>query len=413
MVSPTRNVRVCGRLQPVIRKAEYSYGLVVSRIVGFALVALLLSGCSLSAASGPPWVEMHPRIHPLRHGVGFLTAYDAATLQVVLYGGGTNAAPGTQTWTWNGTDWTGLHPTVHPPRRWKIESAMAYDEQTKKIVLVVPLVTVGNFPHRYRVIVQHMRSGKARTAFLEQLYAEARTWIWNGTSWTELHPFASPLASFGASMAYDAATGDVVFAGRSGDSFETWTWNGVTWIQQHPTKSPSARMMFAMVYDPQVREVLLFGGTRDVYSGAPVFGDTWAWNGTGWAKLHPSVSPPARYLASMAYDPQIRKLVLFGGTSMTGATSGALQVFGDTWAWNGATWIRLHPSVSPPPRSGASMAYDVATKSLVLFGGYGPYHSLSDTWTLRIGTGSPRHVGRGSRASGPATSSYAKLARLR
>ena len=376
----------------MIKRPAYSYRLVVSRIVGFALVALLLSGCSLFTASGPPWIEMHPRVHPVQHGFAFPAAYDAATRQVVLYDGGTNAAPGTQTWAWNGRDWTELHLTVHPPHHQ--EAVMAYDAQTKKIVLVVPLVTVGNFPHRYRVIVQHMRPGKATSAFVEQLYAETRTWTWNGTSWTELHPSASPLDSFGASMAYDAATGNVVFAGRFGHSFETWTWNGVTWTQQHPTKSPSARLASAMAYDPQVREVLLFGGTRGAYSGAPVFGDTWAWNGSTWMRLHPSASPSARFLASMAYDPQIRELVLFGGTSMTRATSGPLQQFGDTWAWNGATWIRLHPSASPPPLSASSMAYDAATKGLVLFGGRGPYHHLSDTWSLKIPTHSPRHVGR-------------------
>ena len=376
----------------MIPRPEYSYALVARRVVGFALVALLLSGCSLFAASGPPWVEMHPTIHPLQHGVSFLAAYDAATRQVVLYGGGTIVATGTQTWTWNGKRWTELHPAVHPPRHQ--EAVMAYDAQTKNCVLVVPLATLANFPYRYRPIVQHMRSRKAISAFLEQLYAKTRTWTWNGTSWTELHPSANPPASYGASMAYDAATGDVVFAGRSGDGFETWTWNGVNWTQQHPTKSPSARALFAMAYDPQVREVLLFGGVRGDYFGAPVFGDTWAWNGSTWMRLHPSASPSARFLASMAYDPQIRELVLFGGTSMTRATSGPLQQFGDTWAWNGATWIRLHPSASPPPLSASSMAYDAATKGLVLVGGRGPYHHLSDTWSLKIPTHSPRHVGR-------------------
>ncbi len=412
VVSPTRNVRVCGRLQPVIRKAEYSYGLVVSRIVGFALVALLLSGCSLSAASGPPWVEMHPRIHPSRHVDGF-AAYDAATRQVVLYGGAATSVGSmeteiwpTQTWTWNGRDWTELHPTVHPPRQVKGESAMAYDARTKNVVLVVPAIPL-NPLHRDSVILQHVQSRKAATAFLERLYPKTQTWTWNGTRWTELHPSANPRVSLGASMAYDAATGDVVLVGLTAHGLETWTWNGVTWTQQHPTKSPSGRTMFAMAYDPQVREVLLFGGVRgNFYWDIPVPGDTWAWNGTNWTELHPSVSPPARYVASMAYDPQIRALVLFGGTSGTSETEfflGPQQVFGDTWAWKGANWIRLHPSVSPPPRSGASMAYDAATKSLVLFGGDGPYHSLPDTWTLRFATDSPRHVGRRSRASGRAT----------
>src|SRR5882724_10326970 len=44
-----------------------------------------------------------------------------------------------------------------------------------------------------------------------------------------------------------------------------------------------------------------------------VLGDTWIWDGDDWAQATPSASPPARYAASMAYDPDTGSAVLFGG----------------------------------------------------------------------------------------------------
>lgn len=56
---------------------------------------------------------------------------------------------------------------------------------------------------------------------------------------------------------------------------------------------------------------------------------------------------------------------------------------GGTWTWNGFTWTKRHPATSPDARGGASMAYDAATGTVVLFGGVlsdgtGVY---DDTWT--------------------------------
>ncbi len=103
--------------------------------------------------------------------------------------------------------------------------------------------------------------------------------------------------------------------------------------------------------------------------------DTWTWNGTTWTKQSPTTSPSARYGASMAYDPAAGTMVLFGGQ---GSPTTSLS---DTWTWNGTTWTEQNPATTPPARYGASMAYDQATGSMVLFGGHGNGGALSDTWT--------------------------------
>ncbi len=96
-------------------------------------------------------------------------------------------------------------------------------------------------------------------------------------------------------------------------------------------------------------------------------------------------SPPPRAAYAMAYDPATKQLVLFGGLDASGDN------LNDTWTWNGTTWTQVDDSTdpgctttctsSPPPRAASYMAYDPATQQLILFGGNGNAGYLNDTWT--------------------------------
>src|SRR5579859_2056215 len=78
-----------------------------------------------------------------------------------------------------------------------------------------------------------------------------------------------------------------------------------------------------------------------------------------WTQAHPAASPPAREAHSMAQLGD--KVVLFGGSNVPG------QVFGDTWVWDGTNWTQITrfglfgTGPQPPARFGASMAYDPDT----------------------------------------------------
>ena len=82
----------------------------------------------------------------------------------------------------------------------------------------------------------------------------------------------------------------------------------------------------------------------------------------------------------MAYDPATRQLLLFGGYSETDG------YFNDTWTWTGSTWRRLHPKSIPSARRDQMMAWDPSTRQMLLFGGCSDESSfcttgcLSDTW---------------------------------
>ena len=94
-----------------------------------------------------------------------------------------------------------------------------------------------------------------------------------------------------------------------------------------------------------------------------------------WTQQHPAASPPARSQASMAYDAATGTVLLFGGTGRPPAF-----FLADTWTWNGTRWTQHHPATSPAGRTRASMAYDAATGTVLLFGGFDG-GELGDTWT--------------------------------
>jgi hypothetical protein len=60
-------------------------------------------------------------------------AYDAATGNVVLFGGGTASTNFGDTWTWDGSTWTKQDAKTSPPARHS--ASMAYDAATGNVVL--------------------------------------------------------------------------------------------------------------------------------------------------------------------------------------------------------------------------------------------------------------------------------------
>jgi hypothetical protein len=145
-----------------------------------------------------------------------------------------------------------------------------------------------------------------------------------------------------------------------------------------PQSSPSARVNMGMVFDQATRSTLLFGGQDGAEGSFARQGDTWTWGEGGWSLKAPAVSPSPRQGQGMAYDAATRTVVLFGGADSGGT------VLNDTWTWDGINWTQQFPSASPPARGSnpPGMAYDPGTRTVVLFGGEPTYSSdLNDTWT--------------------------------
>ncbi len=98
-------------------------------------------------------------------------------------------------------------------------------------------------------------------------------------------------------------------------------------------------------------------------------------------------SPPARYGASLVYDPTGHRMILFGGSMAYGPG----DVLNDVWALDAQTnvWTQITPAgAAPPGRLWHSAVYDAAHQRMVIFGGETAAGDAIDTWTLSL-SGSP------------------------
>jgi hypothetical protein len=300
-----------------------------------ALLALLFASCS-SSIQGSPTITTTggstptasstgtpstlggsmTQIFPARTGAAM--AYDAQTKQVVLFGGDAL----NDTWAWDGHVWTQLFPASSPPTR--RDASMVYDDATKQIILFGGIGVTGT--------------------------AMSDTWAWDGSNWIPLNSAASPLARAQASMAYDAQHKQIVLFGGmvmgkqnvSSAANDTWIWDSKSenWQLEHPSVSPPARAQASMAYDASHQQTLLFGGT----DGKSNLNDTWTWNGTNWQQQHPTTSPVARVDAGMVYDVSSQQTVLFAGASVNSTNVTDLN---DVWIWNGSDWQQHTTSPSP------------------------------------------------------------------
>jgi N-acetylneuraminic acid mutarotase len=212
----------------------------------------------------------------------------------------------------------------------------------------------------------------------------ADTWACDLTAkaWTKLKPSGtSPSPRASQAMTYDPVGNKlIVFGGYDGKTYygDLWAYDltGNAWSTLTPTGAgPSARHGHSLVYDPESKKMILFGG----FDGSTQYNDTWAYDpaANSWADLKPTGSMPAgRDSQAMAYDSDDKVMVLFGGWSTT-------TQFNDTWAYDPAknSWTTLDPAgVSPTARALPQMVYDPAIKKLVLFGGGTSSTTFNDTW---------------------------------
>jgi hypothetical protein len=208
-----------------------------------------------------------------------------------------------------------------------------------------------------------------RDTFLDDM------WIWDGMRWTEFDGDTPPARAEPA-MVFDSSRERIVLFGghrtsngqrlRLGD---TWEWDGRRWEQRH-VKGPPARNGASMAFDSDRNRVVLFGG-----SGAT--GDTWEWDGNHWRRIA-SADAEGRFNSVMAYDEAENLLIRFGGWT-------GISRVGDTWKYNGTQWRKILEE-GPPGRNHSAMAYDSNRKVIVLFGGHDGERVFGDTWELHSGS---------------------------
>jgi hypothetical protein len=253
------------------------------------------------------WIQEHPASSPSPR-TGAYMAYDAATCQLLLFGGASQSFADfhSDTWVWTGTTWRQLHPATSPSPR-GYSGDMVYDAADHEVILFGG----NNAPGASNL---------------------NDTWAWNGSTWTQLHPATSP--PWAGAMAYDpAAAAIIMYGGFNGviNSTQTWSWNGTTWTLLHPATSPGpVQFNGQAAYDAASKQFIMFGGAHYAHYNGNA---TWLWTGTTWTLLNPASSGPGRNSGAMTYDSLTQRLVVFGGNGHDQIT-----YLNSLWSWNGTTW---------------------------------------------------------------------------
>ena len=144
----------------------------------------------------------------------------------------------------------------------------------------------------------------------------------------------------------------------------------VRWVHLNPVAAPPPRIGAVSAYDSGSGVLNVLGGANKL-----PFGDHWGWTGRTWVQY---ASPPIqaqRTEDSVAFDVANRTLVLYGGVpNAVGrqpppSLQAAQAPYKGTWVWNGNDWASSSAGAQPSPRWGAALAYDGSTRQCLLFGG--------------------------------------------
>lgn len=195
-------------------------------------------------------------------------------------------------------------------------------------------------------------------------------------SWIEWHP--DWLGRSHHMLAYHEERKELVMHGGADDvdAFDDqWTRDAdLNWTQSVPPIG--IRTQPAVAYDSKRKKIVLFGGSGISGSMSGDLGDTWEYDGT-WTQVSPPVSPPARRGGQMTYDAVRERMVLFSGRTGGGTHSG------DLWEYDGTTWLQITATSStgtlPGGRIFAAFAWDAARQKIVMFGGQS-VGTYTDLW---------------------------------
>ncbi|MHA1995858.1 MAG: Kelch repeat-containing protein [Candidatus Hodarchaeales archaeon] len=219
----------------------------------------------------------------------------------------------------------------------------------------------------------------------DSLYSSLQT----TSDWVEMSPAIAPPARYHhwGQTAYDSQSDRVIlFSGDNGNyqkifndtwayDYNTDTWENLT----TPEMKNIARFGASMAYDSESDRIIMFGGWKwkpyQTVAQSTGVGETWSYDyeTNTWTNLTTEDSPPFRGSASMSYDGKNDRMILFGGfnSKMYETPETTIPFYCDTWAYdyNTNTWTNMSPSANPPPIGNHESVYDSESNKTIIFGG--------------------------------------------
>lgn len=250
-------------------------------------------------------------------GASFSAAYDAATQQLVVFGGIDSYDA---TWIWDGHRWTLARPSAAPQGRFN--AASAYDPLTRVVMLYGGRLSPGD-------LVQD-------------------TWAWDGTTWRRLDAGSSALPPY-ATMAWDDSRRQMVLVDKASNS-GTWTWSGTRWLRQPHGDLAAGTSLIGMAEDP-VSHLLLGVSCCATGGGAT---STLTWDGSAWHQVGTNTVPG--FTVALVRDPISNRLLMFGDPALVP----------QVWSWTGRDWA-LRRNVELPQFPSGAVA-DTRTGEVVIVG---------------------------------------------
>jgi|GEM_PF-3602805 len=303
--------------------------------------------------------------------------FDECSCRMILFGGlDPKDEPLGDTWAFSDKQWTKLTPDdsrgVYP----RGHASIAFDSCKGEIIMV----------------------GGSEGKPGSRLWDSTDGFI--GNKWIFIIPKPDIPPRSLAAIAFDPGIERVILFGGRIDSNgkiasdETWAFENRpsdnkykgAWNNLNPSNHPSYRTEAAMAFDPRNQKILLFGGWEaGDSSGKNLKNDTWVFDAqmNTWEELKPSNAPKNLLEVVMAFDSTHDQMILFG-TNMSSKKS-------ETWKWefDSSTWTQLNfgeGASTPSGRVYPSMAFDLSSNEMILFGGYDKSNGkvLNDTWALGV-----------------------------
>jgi hypothetical protein len=131
------------------------------------------------------------------------------------------------------------------------------------------------------------------------------TWEWDGAAWSERATGGPELnGTSNTDVAYDAVTNQVLLYNGSVSCFspgtfgfgdcsmsasQTWAWVGSSWEEFGPATEPSSRNFATLAYDAATQQLVIFGGYGPATLTTPTsyLGDTWVYAAEGASTATP------------------------------------------------------------------------------------------------------------------------------